>query len=749
MLPVPSNPNRDPRALINTIENGNLAKVQELLPSADHLKNFQTTDEKTGDSLIHLAVRSSNNDILEFLLKKIRLDPNLTNSNKDNPLHLAVENNDKKAVEILLETGAAFWVYGKHGNTPLHLAVRNDNYEISKILIDQKADLDSRNGAENTPFHLAALNKSRFPDSKIYDLLLKKEAKDLPNKNGVTPSSIKQNGVDKELVNVSKAKEGGASRGTGPDRRVNYSTVSHPSSLRNLSNGKFSDANVSAIEKRIKELSEYALNSELTEIDHEGKTALINACRNGSPGIAELLLKAGANIETRSKKMPDYYIEQGLTPILAGAFNGNPAIAELLIKYGADVNDAETLEGWTAGIICTIDWPTSGKKENPEFLEVLLKNKADVNSKDIDDMTILMSACAFGVAGSVETLLKAGANVNDITRNEYDRHPNYSALHFAVHKSNLLLKENAQEDNSSIIKLLLEKNANTELKTKHDEIEYTALTLAAKEGNYKAVKLLYDNGAKIPESSAEEIIKGLDFLETEEEKSKSLQVRIKLMDDKRDERLKNDRIESIKNGEELGPNNTFTNDIKFKAITSISDKIKSGDIKADSVSKINPLYRKLIKLKEIGVENKDVANINDKIIKAVLENPEEFKTLFETASKINKVEFGDDNNLIVKADSDQERYKILYDLKLVLDPSSNLKLNKQSFYGGVEKLEKTLSAEFMKALGGKDNAKKLIDNFLDEKPSPSSSPREGTVKASQLMKTPPNRAYTPTNFINS
>ena len=215
MLPVPSNPNRDPRALIDAIENGNLADVQKLLPSADHLENFQTKDEKTGDSLIHFAVRSGKNDILEFLLKERRLNPNLTNSNKDNPLHLAIENNDIKAVEILLEAGAAFWVHGKHGNTPLHLAVRNDNYEISEILIDQKADLDSRNGAENTPFHLAALNKSRFPDSKIYDLLLNKEAKDLPNKNGDTPSSIKQNGVDKEFVNVSKAKEGGGVKRCG------------------------------------------------------------------------------------------------------------------------------------------------------------------------------------------------------------------------------------------------------------------------------------------------------------------------------------------------------------------------------------------------------------------------------------------------------------------------------------------------------------------------------------------------------
>ena len=472
----------------------------------------------------------------------------------------------------------------------------------------------------------------------------------------------------------------------------------------------------------------------------EGNTALHLACRNGSPVIAKLLIEAGAKVnEVNYDDIKGIHqLENGgCTPLHLCAFHGNPDVAKELIKGGADPNIGEFSNKWPA-----LQLSSLGEDPNKHLgvLKVLLgtlKNKdkakaVEINAVDKDGISALMNCVYNSESGEgVKALLKAGADVNKQTNTKgaadfpvKDR--GCSALHFAVMKNK-----------PEAMKALLEKDPNLELENVNKE---TALTLAAKEGNYKAVKLLYNNGAKIPESSVEKIFKGLVFLETKEEKSESLQVRIESIDKKRDERLSGERIESIINGEELGPNNTFTNDIKFKAITSISDKIKSGDIKADSVSKINPVYRKLIELNDIGVKNGDTDN-SDKVIKAALEHPEEFKALFETSSKINKVIFEDDNNPIVKTDSVQEKIKILHDIKLVINPSSNLKLNKQSFYGGVEKLGNTLSAEFMKALGGEDNAKKLINNLLDEKPSPSISPRGERgiiVKASQLMKIPSN-----------
>jgi hypothetical protein len=344
------------------------------------------------------------------------------------------------------------------------------------------------------------------------------------------------------------------------------------------------------------------------------------------------------------------------------------------------------------------------------------------NAVDKDGITALMNCVYNSQSGEgVKALLKAGADVDKQTNIDgKDDFPTEdrgcSALHFAV-----------MRNKSKAMKALLEKNPDLELKNVSKE---TALTLAVKKGKTETVKLLYESGAKIDP----ELLKDKDIIKSTKDFIASLGT-----EEKRNERLLRERISSIKDGEELVPNNTFTNNIKFDAIKSISNKIKSGDIKADSVSGINPVYRKLIELNDIGVKNNDTVN-SDKVIKAALKNPEEFKALFETSSRIKKVRFEEDNNPIVEALSDGEKNKILHDLKLVLDPSSQLNLDKESFYGGVEKLEKTLSAKFKEALGGEENTKKLISNLLDEKPSPSLSPRGGErgiiVKASQLMNIP-------------
>jgi len=124
------------------------------------------------------------------------------------------------------------------------------------------------------------------------------------------------------------------------------------------------------------------------------------------------------------------------------------------------------------------------------------------------------------------------------------------------------------------------------------------------------------------------------------------------------------------------------------------------------------------------------------VIKAALENPEEFGKLLKTISHIKMVSFKEDNSLTVTGVSNKEKNTIICDLEKVLDPSSQVNLNKESLYGGAEKLEKTLSAKFKEALGGEENTKKLISNLLDEKPSPSLSPRGGErgiiVKASSV-----------------
>ena len=79
----------------------------------------------------------------------------------------------------------------------------------------------------------------------------------------------------------------------------------------------------------------------------------------------ELLLAHKADVNAR--------LQDGWTPLHAAASKGIKAIAELLLKAGADVN-AKT---GTAR-------PRSTRSQNapPELAELLLANKADPNAKD-------------------------------------------------------------------------------------------------------------------------------------------------------------------------------------------------------------------------------------------------------------------------------------------------------------------------------------------------------------------------------
>ena len=65
-------------------------------------------------------------------------------------------------------------------------------------------------------------------------------------------------------------------------------------------------------------------------MDDHGCTPLHIIAQNGNVKIAELLIKAGVNTNTKDKK--------GSTPLHYAAEAGNDDIMELLIRAGADKN---------------------------------------------------------------------------------------------------------------------------------------------------------------------------------------------------------------------------------------------------------------------------------------------------------------------------------------------------------------------------------------------------------------------------
>ena len=92
--------------------------------------------------------------ISSYLHKEAQGDLNASNHENWTPLHVAVKENQEKALEYLLENKAETSP-GSFSTTPLHLAAEYDHLECLQILLKFNALVDPKNENHDTPLHLA------------------------------------------------------------------------------------------------------------------------------------------------------------------------------------------------------------------------------------------------------------------------------------------------------------------------------------------------------------------------------------------------------------------------------------------------------------------------------------------------------------------------------------------------------------------------------------------------------------------
>ena len=126
-------------------------------------------------------------------------------------------------------------------------------------------------------------------------------------------------------------------------------------------------------------------------------TPLSRACTNGSAALVELLLKAGANPNTR--------IATGETPLMTCASSGNADAVRLLIARGADVNAKEPSQNQDA-----LMWAAAGASS--DVVRLLVEAGANPQAHTKKGFTALHFAAREGDIDSVRQLLAAGVNVN-------------------------------------------------------------------------------------------------------------------------------------------------------------------------------------------------------------------------------------------------------------------------------------------------------------------------------------------------
>lgn len=202
-------------------------------------------------------------------------------------------------------------------------------------------------------------------------------------------------------------------------------------------------------------------------------SALLQTCRTGNVDAAEYLLDHGAAVDwvARIRNPP---------ALICAVINKHPAMVQLLVTRGADINVRDR-NGRTA--LMTAAW-----NDSYQILDYLITRGADVNARDLRGRNVLHNLAAdkrqdWGEY-IVELLLKQSISISgEEARDELRRTP----LHWAC-----------STGHGRLVEMLLSKNADVdavEARTK------TSLSLAVTNNKVSIVETLLKNGADVNSKS--------------------------------------------------------------------------------------------------------------------------------------------------------------------------------------------------------------------------------------------------------
>jgi uncharacterized protein len=240
----------------------------------------------------------------------------------------------------------------------------------------------------------------------------------------------------------------------------------------------------------------------------EGQTALLAVARTGNVEAAQILLQHGATVDAKEKW-------GGQTPLMWASARRHPEMMQLLISKGADVN-AKSIDRDYQRHIQAEGRPKSldsggltpllyAARENcMACVDVLLKNKADIDLADPDSVSPLLVAIMNANWDLAKQLITAGADVSqwDI----YGESPLLTAIDLRqrIDGGRASIDPPNQTKGIEVVKLLLERGADPNMQlffkpANARGVVYTRgvtpLIRAAVSADMEVVKLLLEHGA--------------------------------------------------------------------------------------------------------------------------------------------------------------------------------------------------------------------------------------------------------------
>ncbi len=220
-------------------------------------------------------------------------------------------------------------------------------------------------------------------------------------------------------------------------------------------------------------------------VDEDGqKTQLIAAIKENNSERVQELLDQGVDVNALCN-----HLIVGLTPLKCAARYGATAIAQLLLKAGAQINGPHDK---TIGSGAALHYACEYGHE--EMVEFLLDNKADLNARNWHKQIPLSCAAANGRLDFVRFLVGKGALVDPGANRAYSQNScgPYSFV-LTGHSSPLVSAVRLYHD--EMAQFLIEHGADVN----HMYSDKTLLELAYELGDNRMVQLLKKVGATLPD----------------------------------------------------------------------------------------------------------------------------------------------------------------------------------------------------------------------------------------------------------
>nr|QQY02543.1 transient receptor potential cation channel 2 [Cryptocotyle lingua] len=264
-----------------------------------------------GESVLHLAARSGNEQILQLLLDCGSL-VNAIDHDRRTPIFCAVERNHPMLTEMLLQNGADINHLDKEEITPLLLAAKLGRLDICRVLFDHNASVDVEDKRWRTPLHLAVEGKHRdivelvLDNTEDGETLLEKE-------------DIRQNRPIHLAVR------------TGSLAVTNF-LMDYGANVIVKNANEHTPLHVAAMHGRFGIVQLLLKRSPLVayERDEDGNYPIHLAAKHGFTQVLKVILEQTQQIHERNGS--------GWTPLMFAAAYNRPECVKLLIEKGAKLN---------------------------------------------------------------------------------------------------------------------------------------------------------------------------------------------------------------------------------------------------------------------------------------------------------------------------------------------------------------------------------------------------------------------------